>query len=86
MQNRLDLVLPAIRLAAQEDNSSKLFPTFSAILPGWSIRVDAADTSCSSIYGGLEAARLRCSTGSIHIQFLDIYYNSFIPFNIIVLT
>ena len=82
-QNRLDLVLPAIRLAAEENrdpqentvklSSSKLFPTFSDILPGWSIHVEAADTICNSIYGGLEAVRLRCNTGSLPFTLLILF-------------
>ena len=76
MQNRLDLVLPAITLAGQENkdklSASKLFPTFNDILPGWRIQVEAADTSCSSIYGGLEAVRLRCNTGLIYSTLLNI--------------
>ena len=75
VQNRLDLVLPAIWLAAQEKKIEKLsssyYPTFNEILPEWSIRVEAADTNCSSTLSGLESVRLRCSTGSISIVIMN---------------
>ena len=69
--NRLELVRPAIELAAREDETQyhlsrsfdTTYKTFSEILPGWSIQIEAADTYCSSIAGGLESVRLRCGTG-----------------------
>ena len=64
-ENRLDLVLPGIELAAQ-DTSQKSFATLHHILPGWRIEVTAADTICDSTIGPLEAVRLHCSTGQFY--------------------
>ena len=61
-ENRHDLVLPGIILAAQ-DKSQKSFATFHDILPGWRIDITAADTICDSTIGPLEAVRLHCNTG-----------------------
>ena len=63
--NRLEMVLPAIELAATGLYGSMVpgFPTLQDILPGWSLEVQGGDTQCSSTYGPLQAFDLHCSAG-----------------------
>ena len=66
-QNRLNLTLPGIILAGQANNNTETLQrkTFQDILPGWKLKITAADTICDSAFGPLEAVRLRCDTGSM---------------------
>ena len=71
-QNTLDLVLPGIMLAGQENNNTErsVGKKFQDILPGWKIEVTPADTICDSTFGPLEAVRLRCNTGLMILKLI----------------
>ncbi len=61
--NRLELVLPAIELAATEWTSR--LPTLPSVLPGWSVEVVHGDTRCSSTFGPLWAFDYHCDAGKM---------------------
>ncbi len=61
--NRLELVLPAIELAAT-DWTGTVPGTLASILgPGWTMEVLPGDTRCSSTFGPLWAFDLHCEAG-----------------------
>lgn len=72
-QNRLNLVLPGITLAGPKNNYTLTShrKTFQDILPGWELKITAANTVCDSAFGPLEAVRLRCDTGSMTYKLIN---------------